>query len=347
MKAHLFAMIAVVAMTSACGGQNGLSGLTESEFAAEIGELGNILDGIQRSASFAKDLATVSSKAPQDFMSGLTRGMSDEAFVFKGVSFSGIKSKVAAKSKVLASFQAKLGRTYRTPAALFAAHGLDKKVDRSELADYFAVAKLGLSSLASGKAPTQQLDSMTIARALHVAAALSAATKASKAALALDDSGDEAPGFRGNFSTCASASTVAKEKSYICATDDISGSIGYMSGDRSQWIDGVSGKEFTACNGDSKFVKNGWGWNPDPNSPNGGVSCHVNVQGSDMPYYQKELDEICKAGSESAKTNQAFCESKPLTVEEGGETQPEPAPKPTAKKTTAKKPTTKKPTTKK
>lgn len=350
MTLRLSGSMAICVLLAACGDKNSLSDLASNEFAAEIDQLGSLLDGMQKASDFGERLTSVAAKSPEDFMASLTKGMTDEAFIFKGVRFDGIKSKVGAKGKVLSSLQAKIAKTYKSPAGLFAAHGLGKKIDRSELAAYFTVAKMGLGSLATGKSPSQQLDSMTVARALHVAAALSAASRGGSAALALGDSDDNGGSFSGEFGACGSISNVAKEKSYICAKDSISGSIGYMSGDRSQWIDGVNGKEFIACNGDSKFVKNGWGWNPDPKKPNGGESCHVNVQSSDMPYTQKELDAICKAGSESAKTNQEFCDSKPPIFNEGEEQQAEqPAPKPAVKKTVSKKPTptVKKPVVKK
>ncbi|MBM4252320.1 MAG: hypothetical protein FJ146_10150 [Deltaproteobacteria bacterium] len=314
---RLSGSMAICVLLAACGDKNSLSDLASNEFAAEIDELGSLLDGMQKGSDFGERLASVAAKSPKDFIAGLTKGMTDEAFTFNGLRFDGIKSKMVAKGKVVSTLQAKIAKTYRSPAGLFAAHGLGKKVDRSELAAYFTVAKLGLTALTSGRSPTQELDSWTVARALHVAAALATVGNTDTAALALaaKPTTVKDTGISGKYSSCDAASKHAKEKSYICHTDAVSGSIGYMSADRSNWIDAVSGKEFKSCGDNAKNIKNGWGWIPDPKNPKGGESCHVNVNGTDS-FYKDEIAEICKQGSESAKTNADFCSKKHDSQEE-------------------------------
>ena len=326
MKTQLILFAASTALVTACGGQNPVSALVDNEFAGQIDELGQIIDEMQGSASFSKDLVAVTSKSSKDFVAKITTSLSDEPFELGGVTFSNVKSKIAAKSKIMTSLPGKISKVYKSPAGLFAAHGLGQKISRAELADYFRVAKAGLTSLTTGNSAGDQFDSLAIARALHVAAALSTVSKGSKAALAL---AEEKFVFTGRFSTCGQASNVAKKKDYICAKDDVSGSIGYMSSDRTKWIDGVTGKEFKACDKGAKFIKDGWGWMPDPKNPKGGVSCHVNIQGNEMQYYKEEVSEIC--GDDAAKkTNKDFCEKNKNVTKSIND--PEPSSKDDSKK---------------
>ncbi|MCX6110319.1 MAG: hypothetical protein NTZ90_12040 [Proteobacteria bacterium] len=261
--------------------------LDSAELTKAVDDLGKVFQDAAKSKTFAPAVISLGAVKPSGFAAKLSSGMTDTSFSFDGVEYSNLKSKLSHNTKALAQFGS-IDKSFGSMNDMFAAHGITAKVQSVDLVAYVKVASVALSALSHQNPNAGDFDAVTLARALHVAVALSAIPLGEKkASLSLDKTTADVD-FCGQFNKSATTN-----KSWICAKDDIGGSIGYMAGDKVKvWNDAFAGKSFAACP-DSAISSDGasWGWIPDKKKPGGGTSCHRNI-----PIRPEAVKIVCAQG---------------------------------------------------
>ena len=291
------AAVALSICLANCNQSTTNAALDSAELTKAVDDLGKVFLDAAKSKTFAPAVKSLGAVKPSGFAAKLSSGMTDASFSFNGEVYTNLKSKLSRNAKALANIGA-VDKTFGSMNDMFAAHGITAKVQSADLVAYVKVASVALSALSHQNPNAGDFDAETLTRALHVAVALSAIPLGEKkASLNLDKTTADVD-FCGQFNHAATTN-----KSWLCAKDDIGGSIGYMAGDKVKvWNDAFAGKSFAACP-DGAISSDGasWGWIPDAKKPGGGTSCHRNI-----PIRPEAVKVVC-AQDVAASYNSGDC----------------------------------------